>query len=797
MRRLWPVAVFVSTLAVYLATLPPDVLPGDSGELIAASHTLSIAHPPGYPLYLMLGKIFASIAGVGSVAYRYNLFSAVLASLTAAVVFLILTRLGVRRMLALGVTLGLATLEAYWLQATTAEVYTLNALFTALLLYLAILARQHGERTVLVLAFVGGLALSHHLSLVYSLAAALTILVASSRVVPRAKTAVASVFLLAVGLSVWLYIPIRSNLGPPLVWGDTGTLRGFISHITAQGYQWRLRSFELGPRLADLLGFFKTTAASCGTPLTLLACLGIGLNLRRLRVLAGLLVLVALFAVHYAAYNIPDIESHVFPAFLAVGVLAGMGLQGIYRLSRRRGALGRPLKVAVAALAFLAVTWNLITLEPRKDQWFALDYARAIQASALDACGKDCLIITSGDLPSFSLFYAALTGPSDVRVYDVSISSGETIGAVERPKTLEECAASAGQASGLDRIAMLGAVPPSVAGVPTKISGMVYVVGGRDTPKSPLAYPVRGAGEDLRDYYSRLLSGSYYLHLARWCLQAKDTPGARDYISKATDAAHDDVATHIYASRLYLEMGDMAEAVDLAEQAIEIDPDFFEAHDMLANLLFARGDFGNAIEEYRRALRGNPQPAPVYSNLGNAYLGRGDYEAASRSFKQALALDSTLVNAYIGLGRGLEATGSLAEALTYYGLAKKQDSAYEPAVHAEASLLLRMGRSQEARGTIEEGLTLRPASALLLSDLGLVHLRAGEVDSAVANLEKALAEDPTMLTARGNLAVAYEAKGLVKDAVRQYEIYLRSAPSGALRQRAEEALVRLKPSVAD
>ena len=65
-RYLFAGLVFIITLALYVATLPPSILPGDSGELIAASYTLSIAHPPGYPLYLMLGKLFASAVVWGS-----------------------------------------------------------------------------------------------------------------------------------------------------------------------------------------------------------------------------------------------------------------------------------------------------------------------------------------------------------------------------------------------------------------------------------------------------------------------------------------------------------------------------------------------------------------------------------------------------------------------------------------------------------------------------------------------------------------------------------------------------------
>ena len=110
-RYLFAGLVFIATLALYAATLPPSILPGDSGELIAASHTLSIAHPPGYPLYMMLGKVFASVAAWGSVAYRYNLLSAILASVTAAIFYLLLLEIGTRRLIGLGITLARFTHE--------------------------------------------------------------------------------------------------------------------------------------------------------------------------------------------------------------------------------------------------------------------------------------------------------------------------------------------------------------------------------------------------------------------------------------------------------------------------------------------------------------------------------------------------------------------------------------------------------------------------------------------------------------------------------------------------------------
>ncbi|MQY69884.1 MAG: DUF2723 domain-containing protein [Firmicutes bacterium] len=88
MRALIPFLLFLVSFGVYLKTLCPTVYIGDSGELIAAAYTLGIPHPPGYPLYCLLGKLF-TLLPFGTIAYRVNLMSAFFASLTIVLIYLI------------------------------------------------------------------------------------------------------------------------------------------------------------------------------------------------------------------------------------------------------------------------------------------------------------------------------------------------------------------------------------------------------------------------------------------------------------------------------------------------------------------------------------------------------------------------------------------------------------------------------------------------------------------------------------------------------------------------------------
>jgi hypothetical protein len=81
------VAAFFA-LIVYILTLGPTVTGEDSGELVSAAYTLGIAHPPGYPLWCILGHLFTYIP-FGPVAWRVNLMSATFGSLTVFLVCLV------------------------------------------------------------------------------------------------------------------------------------------------------------------------------------------------------------------------------------------------------------------------------------------------------------------------------------------------------------------------------------------------------------------------------------------------------------------------------------------------------------------------------------------------------------------------------------------------------------------------------------------------------------------------------------------------------------------------------------
>ncbi len=125
------------SLLLYLLTLAPDLTQSfysaDGGELIAAAVTGGIPHPPGYPTYLLLGKLFSWLPW-GTLAWRFNLLSAVCAAVGLGFTAATLRRHAPPHAVGAAV-LALAATPLLWQQAIVTEVYTLNFAVLAALLW--------------------------------------------------------------------------------------------------------------------------------------------------------------------------------------------------------------------------------------------------------------------------------------------------------------------------------------------------------------------------------------------------------------------------------------------------------------------------------------------------------------------------------------------------------------------------------------------------------------------------------------------------------------------------------------
>ncbi|MBI5303602.1 MAG: DUF2723 domain-containing protein [Chloroflexi bacterium] len=210
-RDRWVYALLAaSAFALYFRTMSPTVLDGDSGEYQHMAYYLGVPHSTGYPLYILLAKLFTWLP-VGDVAYRVNLFSVVAAALVPPVVYAIARRLIRQRVPALLAAFALIVTPSLWGAAAQAEVYALHLLIGALALFCALRWYQDGApRDFYALALTCGFGLTHHRVFVF-LAPALALIVWFNRArVTRAMFGRGALLVL-LPLILYAYIPIRAN----------------------------------------------------------------------------------------------------------------------------------------------------------------------------------------------------------------------------------------------------------------------------------------------------------------------------------------------------------------------------------------------------------------------------------------------------------------------------------------------------------------------------------------------------------------------------------------------------------
>ena len=224
----------VLALGLYLFTAYPE--PGwiDSGELAAVAHTLGIAHPPGSPLYVLLTRLMVVVLPGSFFPLTFLSALAVFAGLV------LLTRLPLLEAAPLKISAGavtaliMAMAPTIWKQAIINEVYAVQ--FFMYCLFLFLWSRPESAKNIPLLSYLAGLTFAVHQSAIF-LAPFLL-----ERIWPYRRRLSAWMGMLAGGLfgvTIYLYMPIRSALKPILDWGGTDRWSAFIRHFTG----WQYSSF--------------------------------------------------------------------------------------------------------------------------------------------------------------------------------------------------------------------------------------------------------------------------------------------------------------------------------------------------------------------------------------------------------------------------------------------------------------------------------------------------------------------------------------------------------------------------
>jgi Protein of unknown function (DUF2723) len=380
-------ALFVTLISLfcYLKTLAPTVLYydptafPDSVVLQIQAVVLGIPHATGYPTWVMLTHLFTYLP-VGDPAYRANLSSAVYAAAAVLLVYLLCLRLTRRAVPSCVGALLFGLSRAFWSQAVITEVYTLNALFVALVIFLLLLWRDiRDDRHLLLACFSMGLSLTNHLTSGLLLpAGALFVGLVDRRKLRDLRLTLKGAALFLIALTPYLYLPIRAAMHPPLNREAPETVGSFFRLVSGAGFADRM--FVYGP--AGLAGraqqYFSGYLAHqfFFVPSLLLAAVGVlWLFLRDRPALAMLAFLYFGWLLYALEYGIRDVYVFYIPTYLilAIFVTAGVAvlMQGAEGLARRV-----PAKLGTAALIGVAAAVLILPFGGVEQRYKAVDQSQ-------------------------------------------------------------------------------------------------------------------------------------------------------------------------------------------------------------------------------------------------------------------------------------------------------------------------------------------------------------------------------------------------------------------------------------
>ncbi len=379
-RAIIPGLLLISLSYIYLRTIAPGLTwangGSDGGDLITAAATGGIAHPSGYPLYLILARFFQLIP-VGSLAYRTNLMSALFAVLTALLVYAIVFGYLLAELdeytvsiagLSAGFAIGLSPL--FWSQAVITEVYTLHAFFIALIIYITVHSRKKERLFDRWKGMIYGLAATNHLTALLLIPAALVlnsldcvsskqgVLSSTKNININWKPLGRQIIWMFVGLLVYLLLPLRAMKQPIINWGNPVNLENFWWLISGKVY----RAYYLQDMLTTL---WSKIGASVSLLLQQFGLIGIILGFLGLIVfykkskLYGLTIWIGfVFWTTSLIYQTSDSYLYLIPAFISFSIWIGTCVGFSIRFLKKYNPLLQLLFLSVLIVSLVIGTTN-------------------------------------------------------------------------------------------------------------------------------------------------------------------------------------------------------------------------------------------------------------------------------------------------------------------------------------------------------------------------------------------------------------------------------------------------------
>ncbi len=415
--------VYLNTMATGLTWANDG---SDGGDLITASATGGVAHPTGYPVYLLLARVF-QLLPIGSLAFRTNLMSALAVVAAALLMYDLVIRFlsfsnenKHQNWLA-----GLISAYAFgfspliWSQAVITEVYALHALFVTLILYLSFdepsfyFTQKRSDR---LLGLIFGLAMGNHVTtiLLIPILWSPALFHKSSltgegtgevQLVQKQKPDI-YFFLrrltgLGIGLLAYLTLPLRALSHPPVNWGNPLTLSDFGWLVFGKLYQDQLSMFTVSSIWTRVQGVMALLIQQFGVPGLVIGLIGLIVFYKSSHLYASTIWIVIVFFIFSIVYTTYDSYVYLIPVFLCFAIWIGLGVGRLVA-----GIAPRHRLIGVAGGLFLMAYLFILA----GGHWRQVDASQDLRAERFGAevlarAPANSIVFAKGDKAVFAMWY--------------------------------------------------------------------------------------------------------------------------------------------------------------------------------------------------------------------------------------------------------------------------------------------------------------------------------------------------------------------------------------------------------
>jgi tetratricopeptide (TPR) repeat protein len=659
--KIIPIALGIVIFVVYQSTISPVVYLGDSGELTAAAFSLGIPHGSGYPLYTLLGKLFCLIP-IGNVGFRMNLMSVFFAVATLWLVYSLIVRITASKQAAFVGALILAFVSVFWLQTVAAEVYVLHAFFVALLVKILWWWDERREFSILILfVFVTGISFGNHLQTVMLAPAVLfMILSGDKKTLFSPKNAIVlSVFFIA-ALTMYLYLPIRTEAGAAIHWGDPNTLERFLAHVSGRshraGYVLTKTKIEYLLRTKETLWFVWSQFS-----VILLFSLWGWFKLSSARWRIFFVLVIGFDFVYTIFLNIISLEitPFVLPTLLILTLLAGVGIGDLLKKVKALPSVGAGSQRLIRSACFLIPVTFMVMNYGRCNQ--SRNYMAHEQAiNIFRTLGNGDILFIDSDNNVFPVTYGRIVERKreDIEIFDrfnliFKLPNLETHsrsigrGWEDRRNDIEKQII---EKKG-DRAVYYAKFVPDPIQMPAQhqlvpfglLNKVVRIGEKRKLGKSYQVwryYSLESFNEDFhRDFMNREVAAFFHFNHAKLFFARGHSSLALKYIQRASNVGYNDHLIHTEMAIFLIDRGLYEEGRKELEKALVYHMDLSGVHHNWGYYYHKIGDYNKAIKSFQKALELNSENYSYHKHLGFSLYEVGRNEVAYQAFQRSLAIE--------------------------------------------------------------------------------------------------------------------------------------------------------------